>query len=849
MTSKSGCNLAWGNERGQLVPGLRARTSPAARGRRPSILGATSAALFLLGLACAKQPVTPTTSTLEAEAARAYRSLVESLGIDPGPVRGRVVVLDPGHGGGYRGALGQRGTAEADVNLAVALFLWGLLDDAGAEVYLTRTADRDFVGGELHPPAIQTLPREGSTGSMVPHPAANTAAPPDSLRSDLAARIAAANTLNADLFLSIHHNADASGDTTRNQTQTFYRLGDAGPSLDAAQAIHRHLMRNLGTARGQVQPGNYYVLRSSNATAAVLGEPSFLTNPLFEEKLVRIDRVELEAVAYFLGIVDHFARGVARVAVLAPRDTVLDAATTVLRARFSGDPIDPATVALTLDGAPLTVRPHVEGGPGAAMDFIAFPPEPLANGRHVLTARARTFGGNGAAPASASFVMRRPPAELSAEPWPLWNGTNGYGPLGLVVSVRDRFGLAVADSTPVDLTSPVRGRQFTTDGQAWFRLESSPAPEARWTVESGPAAATLPVMTEGAPPHLSGSVVDRSSGRGISGAEMAMRDGRDFRGRTNLHGEYAISLPTDLASSLPAVPGELRITAPGYLPRSMAHARDATRIELDPVLGGVLHGRRVAVDPAGGGADPVATSATGVRAADTALDIALRLASDLERSGATATLLRAEDRTIPDLARVEAAEQAAVDRYIRIGADPAPRIRHYPGSRRGVELARAAAREIARESGLALEVRAEVTPVLLTTSMPAVEILLPAPAGPAGEDAHLDPDFRRRVARAILLAAAAESGLDLDRQATVILKSDAPHLLVDGMFIVQVNDGQGRARGIDRGTEHEVLPLAEGMAAGPQVTRFRVAAPPPDTITVTVPMNPAAPAPTGRAHE
>jgi len=273
----------------------------------------------MLAGGCAKRPATPSTANEpQAAAHRAYRTLVEDLGIDASALKDRVIVLDPGHGGGYRGAMGVQGTAEADVNLAVALFLWGLLTDAGAQVHLTRTVDRDLVGGAPHPPAIRPLPSEPplapGAASDGPPPA-----PSDSLPSELAARVLRANALGPDLFLSLHHNADAGGDTTRNQTLTFYRLGDAGPSLDAARSIHRHLMRNLGTAGGEVRPGNYHVLRNSRAVAAVLGEPSFLTNPVFEAKLERIDRVELEATAYFLGIADYFGRGVARTMLVTPR--------------------------------------------------------------------------------------------------------------------------------------------------------------------------------------------------------------------------------------------------------------------------------------------------------------------------------------------------------------------------------------------------------------------------------------------------------------------------------------------------------------------------------------------------
>ncbi|MCP4717730.1 MAG: N-acetylmuramoyl-L-alanine amidase CwlD, partial [Deltaproteobacteria bacterium] len=48
------------------------------------------------------------------------------------PLRGKVIVIDPGHGGPERGALGRHGLTEAEINLGVSLALWGLLKQSGA---------------------------------------------------------------------------------------------------------------------------------------------------------------------------------------------------------------------------------------------------------------------------------------------------------------------------------------------------------------------------------------------------------------------------------------------------------------------------------------------------------------------------------------------------------------------------------------------------------------------------------------------------------------------------------------------------------------------------------------------
>src|SRR5438445_309926 len=180
---------------------------------------------------------------------------------------GRRIALDPGHGGFFRGSLGVHGLAEAEVNLGVGLKLRDLLERAGATVLLTRATDRDFL-----------TPADSS------------------LRSDLTERMRLANAFGPDLFVSIHHNADAGGLHDVNETQTYYKLGDEGPSLDAAESIHRSLVRNVGIEKNKVVPGNYFVLRNSDAPA-VLTESSYLTNPDVEARLTLPEKQELEAEA------------------------------------------------------------------------------------------------------------------------------------------------------------------------------------------------------------------------------------------------------------------------------------------------------------------------------------------------------------------------------------------------------------------------------------------------------------------------------------------------------------------------------------------------------------------------
>jgi len=191
------------------------------------------AAVLALALACAAPPPT--------RLDRLYSGLDESLPrIDPSILAGRSVLIDPGHGGWFRGTVGQDSLEETSVNLGVSLYLWGLLHEAGADAHLTRAIDRDFLS-------------EADS----------------SVAADLQVRADLADSLRPDVFISIHHNAQPQRDPERNTVETYYKAGDPA-SLDLAFAVHRHLMRNLGIDAGEVRQGNYFVLRNVDAPAILV---------------------------------------------------------------------------------------------------------------------------------------------------------------------------------------------------------------------------------------------------------------------------------------------------------------------------------------------------------------------------------------------------------------------------------------------------------------------------------------------------------------------------------------------------------------------------------------------------
>lgn len=166
-----------------------------------------------------------------------------------GVLADKLIVVDPGHGGSATGATAG-GYAEKNITLTIALKLRRVLEACGARVVLTRDRDRDV---------------------------------------DLSARPALANSIHADLFVSIHNDAcshpgEASG------TTTYYHMDD--PSSRAlANCVQQAVAAVSGLPnRGARSDSMLYqhglaVLRESKMPA-ILIEVAYLDNPIDRRKLI-----------------------------------------------------------------------------------------------------------------------------------------------------------------------------------------------------------------------------------------------------------------------------------------------------------------------------------------------------------------------------------------------------------------------------------------------------------------------------------------------------------------------------------------------------------------------------------
>ncbi|MFC3883048.1 N-acetylmuramoyl-L-alanine amidase [Bacillus songklensis] len=157
--------------------------------------------------------------------------LQDLYGISLATLQDKTIVIDAGHGGRDKGAVGTSGTYEKDLTLITSKLLQKRLSTLGAHVVMTRTNDQYI---------------------------------------SLEQRVALANKKKADAFISIHYNS--SKDDKLHGIITYY---DRHQSL--AESIHKELISLTTFDNKEVRHGDYHVLRE-NSQPSVLLELGFLSN-------------------------------------------------------------------------------------------------------------------------------------------------------------------------------------------------------------------------------------------------------------------------------------------------------------------------------------------------------------------------------------------------------------------------------------------------------------------------------------------------------------------------------------------------------------------------------------------
>ncbi len=178
------------------------------------------------------------------------------------PFTGKTIVIDPGHGGSDPGAIGFSGLKEKLVNISVAQQLVALLNQAGANVVMTRSGDQSVSHQQ---------------------------------RMDLA------NSSNADLFVSIHANAFTNPESNGTESHYCAENDYSSASKFLAHQLQRELVSVLNLRNRGVKSSNFYVLKNTVMPAALV-ELAFMSNQAEEAILGNAQSQTDCAGALFRGI-------------------------------------------------------------------------------------------------------------------------------------------------------------------------------------------------------------------------------------------------------------------------------------------------------------------------------------------------------------------------------------------------------------------------------------------------------------------------------------------------------------------------------------------------------------------
>lgn len=191
---------------------------------------------------------------------------------------GKVIFIDPGHGGPDGGAVSKTGLLEKEITLKIAQNLRDYLQESGAIVIMSREVDRDLADNQTK--KLRKRKEE-----------------------DLFRRVEMIKQRKIDAAISLHLNAFPQSKYAG--AQTFYNPVH-GENKRLAFTIQKELIRHLqNTKRSPKQKNDTYLLKESPAPT-VLVEAGFLSNP-HEAHLLSMPHYQQRiAEAIYYGLVTYY---------------------------------------------------------------------------------------------------------------------------------------------------------------------------------------------------------------------------------------------------------------------------------------------------------------------------------------------------------------------------------------------------------------------------------------------------------------------------------------------------------------------------------------------------------------
>jgi N-acetylmuramoyl-L-alanine amidase len=182
------------------------------------------------------------------------------------PLKGKIIVVDAGHGDTDPGAIGY-GMKEKDITLTTAKHLRDALTAAGAKVVMTRETD---------------------------------------IFHELSKRVSIANLAGGEAFVSIHTN---SFNGEGHGTETYYNEDNKMSAYNKKLATfiqNRMMVPELDMRDRGVKEANFYVIKNQNNMASTLVELGFIDNKGDAAKLASDTWRKKAAYQIHLGIKDYF---------------------------------------------------------------------------------------------------------------------------------------------------------------------------------------------------------------------------------------------------------------------------------------------------------------------------------------------------------------------------------------------------------------------------------------------------------------------------------------------------------------------------------------------------------------
>lgn len=185
------------------------------------------------------------------------------------------VVIDSGHGGIDPGKESNNGVLEKDINLAIAMKLKELLEEAQIEVIMTRDED-------------EGLYEESDANKKI---------------ADMKKRCTIINESGADLVVSIHQNSFQSS-LVKGAQVFYYKYSAEGKKL--AGILQKQLIEDLDNENKRVEKeDNTYYLLVNTKIPTVIAECGFLSNPEETQLLCTEEYQQKVAEALYQGIITY----------------------------------------------------------------------------------------------------------------------------------------------------------------------------------------------------------------------------------------------------------------------------------------------------------------------------------------------------------------------------------------------------------------------------------------------------------------------------------------------------------------------------------------------------------------